>query len=248
MNSIYALLGKSLSHSFSRSWFEAKFREENLACEYINLELSELTTLRQIVRDLRLSGFNVTIPYKSIIIPFLDELDPIAEETGAVNTVKCRDDGTWIGFNTDVTGFRETLRTLLRPERHKALILGTGGAAKAVKYACNELGLENKLVSRKAVGTGVLTYTELDEVIIREFKVIINTTPLGTFPDVYEKPDLPYEGITSGHLLYDLVYNPSETSFMKEGSARGARVMNGYPMLVRQAEESWAIWTGNRAT
>jgi len=242
----YALLGQSLGHSFSRSWFETKFKREGISGQYFNLEVNDLSSIRDIVLSHRLSGFNVTIPYKTSIIPYLDALDPLAGECGAVNVVKCEPDGRWRGFNTDIIGFRETLRPFLMNQHQKALILGTGGASRAVQVACRQLGLLTLIVSRSAKGKGMVSYQELDAGMMMEYPVIINATPLGTHPQTDTLPPIPYEGLTSENLLYDLVYNPPETAFLKEGAKRGAKTVNGYPMLERQAEESWLIWTENQ--
>jgi shikimate dehydrogenase len=239
----YALLGRKLGHSFSRAWFSSLFERLGLNDhEYINIETEELVALRRQVNEEGLSGFNVTIPYKSEIIPLLDDIDPAAEKIGAVNTVAVLSGGRWKGYNTDAPAFRETLTPRLKPWHTAALVLGSGGASKAVTYVLNELGLEYRIVSRQPAKAEVLSYAQLTMLDVRNAGVIINASPVGTFPHVDEQPDIPYEGVDKYHLLYDLVYNPPVTRFMKSGMLYGADVMNGYAMLVRQAELAWTIW------
>lgn len=237
------LIGKTLSHSFSKMYFEEKFR-----CESIpgySYELFELPDIRQITDFLRqhpdLIGFNVTIPYKQQIIPFLDGLSDEAAEIGAVNTVLIKYIGNQIftkGFNTDAEGFRQSLNGRKLPK--KALVLGTGGAAAAVTYVLERQGCACTAVSRDAKRG--LPYSALTPKTVAAHKLIVNCTPLGTFPSINEKPDIPYEGISGEHFLYDLVYNPAETAFLKEGIRRGAEVRNGLAMLHAQAEAAWKIW------
>lgn len=238
----YALVGKKLGHSFSKAWFMAKFEREGLpGCRYDNIELEHIDELPAAVKAHDLAGFNVTIPYKSAIIPYLDELSPAALETGAVNTVSVRE-GRMIGHNTDVIGFEATLDPLLKPCHTAALILGTGGAAKAVAYVLRRKGIDFQVVSRQGDGKTILRYEQLTMLDVRNAGLIINTTPLGMYPSTDSKPDIPYEGVDKYHLLYDLVYNPPETQFMKMGQLYGAATVNGYNMLIRQAQESWNIW------
>ena len=237
------LIGKTLSHSFSKMYFEEKFR-----CESIpgySYELFELPDIQQITDFIRqhpdLIGFNVTIPYKQQIIPFLDGLSDEAAEIGAVNTVLIKHIGNQIftkGFNTDAEGFRQSLNGRKLPK--KALVLGTGGAAAAVTYVLERQGCACTAVSRDAKRG--LPYSALTPEIIAHHKLIVNCTPLGTYPNINEKPDIPYEGISGEHYLYDLVYNPAVTSFLEEGARRGAKVQNGLQMLYAQAEASWDIW------
>ena len=237
------LIGKTLSHSFSKMYFEEKFR-----CESIpgyTYELFELPDIQQITDFIRqhpdLIGFNVTIPYKQQIIPFLDGLSDEAAEIGAVNTVLIKHIGNQIftkGFNTDAEGFRQSLNGRKLPK--KALVLGTGGAAAAVTYVLERQGCAYTAVSRDAKRG--LPYSALTPETVAAHKLIVNCTPLGTFPSINEKPDIPYEGISGEHFLYDLVYNPAETAFLKEGIRRGAEVRNGLAMLHAQAEVAWKIW------
>lgn len=246
---IYGLLGYPLGHSFSKNYFNDKFAAEGIDAEYINFEIPSITDLKEVLDDHpELSGLNVTIPYKEQVMPYLDALDPEAEAIGAVNVIKILrsdlvddDDFELIGYNSDVVGFRNSLSPLLTPERKKALILGTGGAAKAVRQGLISLGVEPVYVSRTA-REGMLTYDDLTPEVMAEYKVIVNTTPLGMYPKVDACPPIPYEYLTPGHLLYDLIYNPDVTTFMKKGRAHGAEVKNGLEMLLLQAFESWRIW------
>ena len=238
----FGLIGKSLSHSFSKIYFEEKFRREHIDASYSLFELADITEITDFLQQHPdLAGFNVTIPYKQQIIPNLDELSDEAQAVGAVNTVVVHHIDNQIitkGYNTDIIGFRDSLQGIKVPE--SALILGTGGAAAAVKYVLEQLGCACTVVSRNPERG--LSYSALTPEIIRQHKLIVNCTPVGTFPDINEKPDIPYEGISGDHYLYDLVYNPSETAFMKEGILHGAKVQNGLKMLHGQAEAAWNIW------
>mgnify|MGYP002624401246 CR=1 FL=1 len=241
----YGLLGYPLGHSFSRKFFTEKFQREGIDAQYINFELPSIDGYPDMLRahpDLR--GHNVTIPYKQQIIPYLTELSPEAAAIGAVNVVKITEDGRRIGYNSDVIGFTESIRPLLKPEHRRALILGTGGASKAVHYGLKEkLGLEEvRFVSRRGEGS-VFSYSDLTPEIINQYPVIINCTPCGMYPHVDESPALPYEAMTQRNLLYDLVYNPEVTQFMQRGAAKGAVVKNGLEMLLLQAKASWDFWT-----
>ena len=242
------LIGKTLTHSFSKSYFEEKFKQENLAqaYRYLNFELEEISKFTQLVKDLQNPlGFNVTIPYKQAIIPYLDDLDSTAKSIQAVNTIKIVDGKKLTGYNTDVIGFRESLLSWLPDTKIKALVLGSGGASQAVQFALSEVSIDHLVVSRTAVEKqGHITYTDLQNnpTLLQQHRLLINTTPLGTFPNTNECPALPYQQLTENHYLYDLVYNPSETLFMQKGTQQGAFVKNGYQMLVLQAEAAWRIW------
>lgn len=246
---IYGLIGYPLGHSFSRNYFNDKFAAEGIDAEYMNFEIPSISDLKEVLEDHpELSGLNVTIPYKEQVMQYLDALDPEAEAIGAVNVVKIvrgdsidDDDFELIGYNSDVVGFRNSISPLLTPERKKALILGTGGAAKAVRQGLISLGVEPVYVSRTR-RDGMLTYDDLTPEVMAEYKVIVNTTPLGMYPKVDACPPIPYSCLTPGHLLYDLIYNPDVTTFMKKGQAHGAEVKNGLEMLLLQAFESWRIW------
>lgn len=243
---IYGLLGFPLGHSFSRNFFSEKFRSENICAEYLNFEIPDIGDFVEILAEYPdLAGLNVTIPYKRQIIPYLDDLDPVAKKIGAVNVVKINysPDGEPLlkGYNSDVIGFHDSLVPLLGDERGKALILGTGGASRAVAEAFSQLGMEFTFVSRKAA-EGVLTYEDLTPEILDSHHVIVNTTPLGMYPHVDSCPPIPYTLLSDAFLCYDLVYNPEVTLFMKKAAESGARVKNGREMLILQAEASWQIW------
>ena len=244
----FGLLGHRLGYSFSRNFFTEKFSQENLTdCEYINFELDSIDKFPAIFKQNRqIYGLNCTIPYKQQIISYLDEVDAEAAAVGAVNTIKIirRPDRVLLkGFNTDIYGFEHSLRPLLKEHHKRALILGTGGAARAVKYILTRLKIGYLLVTTKQLpAEGEIPYEYINEEILRNYPVIINTTPLGTFPKVETCPDLPYHDLTENHLLYDLVYNPEETLFLKKGKERGATVKNGLEMLHLQALKAWEIW------
>ncbi len=242
----YGLIGYPLSHSFSKRYFTEKFEKEGIGdAEYENYPLESIGELPELVRaEPALAGLNVTIPYKEKVIPFLDSLAGDASAVGAVNTIRISRSGgiRLTGYNTDVWGFETTLRPLLKPWHTFALVLGTGGAAKAVGYVLKKLGMEVWFVSRHPRGDRAIRYNELTGLMLQKIKLIVNTTPLGMAPHTDTCPDIPYRYLTSEHLLYDLVYNPEETLFMKLGKERKATVVNGMQMLVQQAERSWQIW------
>ncbi len=242
----YGLIGKSLSHSFSQSYFKEKFKSENLDCQYLNFELNEINEFPQLLtNNPKIGGFNVTIPYKEQIIKFLDEIDKEAKFIGAVNTIKLTKSGktvSMIGYNTDALGFEYTLKPHLKSHHRRALILGTGGASKAVKFVLNKYGIGVIDISRRPLKKDQMSYGLIDKQVIDEHLIIINTTPLGMFPNRETHPDIPYEYIGKNHLLFDLVYNPAETLFLKKGKENGAIIVNGLEMLHHQAEQSWRIW------
>ncbi|WP_405207630.1 shikimate dehydrogenase family protein [Aquimarina sp. LLG6339-5] len=237
----YGLLGRDIGYSFSRNYFSNKFTNENLNCSYQNFDIKTIDDLRTIIQDSNIKGMNVTIPYKEEVIPFLDSLDPTAKEIGAVNVIKFNKNGKLTGYNSDYYGFTESLKPLLNEKIKKALILGTGGASKAIAFALNKLNIKHNFVSRNP-DFKELSYNDLDEDIIRDFKLIINCTPLGTHPNVESHPNIPFEYLSEHHVLYDLIYNPEETTFMKKGKEYGAKTSNGLHMLILQAEKSWEIW------
>ena len=246
---LFGLIGYPLSHSFSAQYFAKKFASENIQDADYRLfpleQISEIHSLISLHPDLQ--GFNITIPHKVAILPYLDLITKEAKAVGAVNCVKIERGESGVkltGYNTDIYGFRESLVPVLKPYHNKALVLGTGGAAKAVCNTLQELGIMFTLVSRTEHGANVLNYSQLGEKIISDNLLIINTTPVGTYPDTDKFPDIPYKLLGNKHLLYDLVYNPSETSFMLKGRKAGAAVINGLQMLELQAEKSWEIWTG----
>ncbi|MCS7018734.1 MAG: shikimate dehydrogenase [Cytophagales bacterium] len=240
----YGLIGKKLSHSFSKIFFTEKFAREQINAVYELYELPSADQLRTLVKNNpQLRGLNVTIPYKCDVIPLLDYIDPKAAEIGAVNVIKIHPDGTLSGYNSDYEGFRYSLQRFTPPEHlYNALILGTGGAAKAVQAVLNDMGMEYTFVSRMPIGNNCISYDELPFLGLDAYRLIINTTPLGMYPNVHQFPPLPYEQLTPSHYLHDLVYNPEETAFMKRGKQYGAHVKNGLEMLYRQAEKAWEIW------
>lgn len=240
----FGLIGKTLVHSFSKKYFTEKFEREDVDANYELYSMENVDSLRQFIQEHSLCGLNVTIPYKQDVIPLLDEIDSEAQIVGAVNVIKIKREDEHLclkGFNTDVVGFRKSLKPLLKPWHTSALVLGTGGASKAVLYVLKNLGIEACCVSRQK-HAGMLTYETLDADVMERNTLIVNTTPLGTFPNVETCPDIPYRLLTEKHLLFDLVYNPEQTLFMKKGLQNGASVKNGYEMLVGQAEASWSIW------
>lgn len=238
---LVGLIGRNISYSFSENYFAEKFQQENIPnVHYKTFDLKEIDKVNELFLNPDLKGFNVTIPYKEAILPFLDEMDPVAQEIGAVNCVKI-ENGRKIGFNTDAFGFENSLMPLLKFHHQNALILGDGGAAKAIKYSLAKHLIEFKTVTRK----GDFRFSDLTDDHISTHSIIINCTPVGTFPDVEACPELPYESLNSQHLLYDLIYNPSKTEFLKRGEAKGAIIKNGLEMLVLQAEKSWEIWNSS---
>lgn len=238
----FGLIGKNIDYSFSRNYFQEKFKKEQLAYSYVNFDIESITEFSSILKEnSKLIGLNVTIPYKEAIIPYLDELSPEAKEIGAVNTIKVTPSGKLVGHNTDYYGFQKSLKPLLTNPHKAALILGTGGASKAIAYALKDLGIQTLFVSRTAK-ENILSYEQLTEEIIQKHALIINTTPLGTYPNIESFPPIPYQYLKSSHLLYDLTYNPNSTMFMQKGGLKGAQTINGYDMLVGQAEKAWEIW------
>lgn len=237
----YGLLGKNISYSFSHKFFNEKFVKENIAATYKNFDIATIEELQHILQQTpNLKGLNVTIPYKETVLPFLDQIDPTAEAIGAVNTIKISQ-GKLIGHNTDVYGFLKSIHDLLSPHHKKALVLGTGGASKAVVYGLEKTGIQTTYVSRKHIENGY-TYAELNRAIINDYQIIINCTPLGTFPNTNSFPELPYSFLGNRHLLYDLTYNPPLTQFLAKGQAQGAKICNGQQMLEWQALKAWEIW------
>ncbi|CAL2104455.1 3-dehydroquinate dehydratase I [Tenacibaculum sp. 190130A14a] len=242
---IFALVGRNISYSFSRQYFNTKFEKENLENnEYINFDIEEIGELPKKIEEYKkvLKGMNVTIPYKLEVFNYLDKFDKKALRVGAVNTIKITKKGKLKGFNTDIYGFKKSLKPLLKKEHSKALILGTGGASKAVAYVLDDLNIKYKFVSRSPEGKKQITYDEISKDTLNEYKLLINCTPLGTFPNIENCPNIPYEHLTEGHLLYDLIYNPEQTTFLQKGVEKGATIKNGYEMLELQAEKAWRIW------
>ncbi|MGE0562332.1 MAG: shikimate dehydrogenase [Flavobacteriales bacterium] len=239
----YGLIGHPLTHSFSKRYFTDKFEKEQLTdCQYDLFDISSINELSTILKNNpELKGLNVTIPYKETVMDLLDEIDEEAKQIGAVNTIKIEGEKL-IGYNTDYFGFKQSLKPFVEISQERALILGTGGASKAVCHALASLNINYLFVSRNPKNDNEISYEDVNEYVLKHHQIIVNTTPVGTFPSINEKPAIDYTQITSKHLLYDLVYNPTETQFLKEGKQQGAIVLNGYQMLQLQAEKAWEIW------
>lgn len=243
---IYGLTGHPLTHSFSKDFFNTKFQKEKINAEYRNFDIDDISHLPGLLQTNKtICGLNVTIPYKQQVMHILDETDPTAAKIGAVNVIKIIRDKDGIvktkGYNSDIFGFRESLRPLLSDHQRNALVLGTGGASKAVAFVLEELGIGFEYLSRTK-GTGRITYQDLTEDIIKSHTLIVNTTPLGMYPDITGYPAIPYQYITKRHLCFDLIYNPEETLFLKYSKEHGASIKNGMEMLELQALEAWRIW------
>jgi shikimate dehydrogenase len=238
----FGLIGYPLSHSFSKKYFTEKFAEEGISnCNYELYPISSIDQFPQLLKDVAgLEGINVTIPYKEEVLPYLHHQSAAVQEIGACNCIKIKD-GELTGYNTDVLGFSQSIEPFLQPHHQQALVLGTGGAAKAVVWVLKQLGIGYKYVSRRKA-EDVLSYDDLDEAVMQHYQLVINTTPLGMQPNVHDKPSLPYQYLTNLHLCYDLVYNPAKTPFLQLAEEQGATIKNGGDMLVIQAEESWKIW------
>jgi shikimate dehydrogenase len=237
------LLGKHISYSFSRGYFAKKFEEEQLPYTYDNFDLEDISEFTKLIKDHpEISGLNVTIPYKEQVIPYLDALDKKAKKIGAVNTITINSKGQLKGYNTDCYGFKKSIKPFLKKHHKTALILGTGGASKAIAYTLKKEKIKFDYVSRSKKSDIKFTYDTLTKEDISNYNIIINCTPVGTHPDINSCPDIPYEGISNKHLLYDLIYNPEATKFLKMGKLQGAQTVNGYQMLVFQAEKAWRIW------
>ncbi len=242
----YGLIGYPLTHSFSISYFNQKFQDENIDAVYENFEIPTIEALREVLdSNPNLKGLNVTIPYKEKVLSYLDTISPEARAIGAVNVIRVIHDGNQVklkGYNSDVIGFTKSIESMLEAKwHHKALILGTGGASKAVDYGLRHLGLETVFVSRYEK-SGTIQYPSVTPDVVREYNVIINCTPVGMYPKTEECPPLPYEAMDSHTILYDLIYNPDETLFMKRGAQYGAQTKNGLEMLLLQAFASWEFW------
>jgi shikimate dehydrogenase len=238
----FGLIGYPLSHSFSKAYFEKKFDRENiLDAEFQNYSLEHIEEFPALIESIQdLKGLSVTIPYKESIIPYLTELDETAQAVGAVNMIKFVD-GKLIGYNTDAWGFAKSLLGMVSPDIKKALIIGNGGAAKAVKYVLNRIGIQYQIVNRTKTD-GVLSFDELNGDFISSIQLLVQTTPVGTSPNINEMPPIPMGSISSKHRAFDLIYNPEETLFLKSMRERGAKTKNGLEMLKAQAEESWKLW------
>ena len=243
----YGLIGYPLGHSFSKNYFNEKFENEGISAKYINFEIPNIQNLPEVIEsNPELQGFNVTIPYKEKVLSYLDSVSPEARAIGAVNVVKVTHKGNKVvlkGYNSDVIGFTRSIEPMLEPCHKKALILGTGGASKAINYGLKSLGLETLFVSRFE-RENTIQYEKITPEIIKEYNVIVNCTPVGMYPHADECPLLPYEAMDTHTLLYDLIYNPDQTLFMRKGAEHGATVKNGLEMLLLQAFASWEFWKG----
>lgn len=241
----YGLIGYPLKHSFSIGYFNEKFQSEGIDAEYVNFEIPQISEFMKVIdENPNLCGLNVTIPYKEQIIPFLDEIDKDAVTIGAINVIKIirqRGKTKLVGYNSDIIGFTQSIEPMIQEHHKKALILGTGGASKAVFHGLKKLGIESLFVSRTKEKGGI-TYRELTPEIMEEHTVIVNCTPVGMYPNVDCCPDILYDYLTPKHLLYDLLYNPDITLFMKKGAKQGAQTVNGLEMLLLQAFAGWEIW------
>jgi len=236
----FGLIGKTLGHSFSKSYFEDYFKKNEVEAIFSNFELAEIEQITAVF-DQTISGLSVTIPYKENIIPFLDEVTQDVTQIGAVNCVQFKD-GKTIGHNTDVYGFQQSIKPFLTNQHERAIILGTGGASKAVKFVLEKIGLDCIFISRNPKGEKEFSYEEINSYMLNACKLIVNTTPVGTFPNVTEKIEFPYSFLTDKHLVVDLIYNPAETAFLKNAKERGSTTLNGETMLKQQAMKAWEIW------
>lgn len=241
---IFGLIGYPLGHSFSKSYFNKKFTNENIFAEYVNFEIEDINDFKEIIKNDSICGLNVTIPHKRAIIEMLNEIDDIAKKVGAVNVIKFIRNGKETilkGYNTDVIGFTNSISKLINKNNKKALILGTGGVSKAIDYSLKEMGIETLFVSRNK-RDGVITYEMITEEIMKEYTIIVNASPVGMHPNINKAPQIPYEYITKGHIVFDTIYNPAETMLMKLAAQNGATVINGLEMLEGQAIAAWNIW------
>lgn len=247
---LYGLIGHTLTHSFSKKYFTEKFQKENISnCSYELFSIENINLLPQLINEnSNLKGLNVTIPYKEAVIPFLNEIDIAANQIGAVNCIKVINNNglnpTLIGYNTDEYGFRQSIKPFLESHHERALIIGTGGSAKAVYYVLNQIGIDCFYLTRKKTTSNnkILDYSELNKNVFDSIKLIINCSPVGMFPNTLESPCIPYKYIVNNHLCIDLIYNPEETTFLKKSKNQGAKTLNGLSMLHLQAEKSWEIW------
>jgi shikimate dehydrogenase len=239
----FGLLGRNINYSFSKGYFTDKFNNENFqGCSYENFDIPEINFFTELIKNNPdLKGLNVTIPYKEVVIPFLDKLSKNAALIGAVNTIKFTKKGELKGYNTDYYGFKKSLKPLLEPHHKKALILGTGGASKGVAFALDQLGILYTFVSREAKENAI-DYERINATTFDNYQIIINSTPVGTSPNTEAFPKIPYEFFTEKHIAYDLIYNPAETQFLKKAKEQGAQIKNGLDMLVFQAEKAWKVW------
>lgn len=245
-NKVYGLVGKDIDYSFSRNYFKNKFEQENRCdCEYVNFDLKTIDSFPKIFENLNqnIAGLNVTVPYKEAIMPFLDEISADAKEIGAVNCIEITETGKKVGHNTDWIGFTTSLKPFLKNDKIKALILGTGGASKGIQFALKILEIPFLLVSSSKKGRQYLEYENIEEQHIKTHNLIINCTPIGTYPNIDNMPNIPFQYLNANNIVYDLVYNPLMTNLLKKAALQGSIIKNGYEMLEIQADESWKIWT-----
>ena len=235
----YGLIGEKLGHSFSKEFFTRFFQKEGIDADYTNIELESLVDVVEIARNFK--GLNVTIPYKEQILSYLDEVDPVAQEIGAVNTIQIRN-GKWKGYNTDVFGFHQSIKPFLTNKHERAIIFGTGGASKAVKYVLEKIGVDVLFVSRTPSGANQFQLQDVNEHMIKACKLLVNCTPIGMYPKIDEVLDIPFSYLTDQHLVVDLIYNPVKTLFLQKTEEYGATILNGESMLHEQALKSWEIW------
>lgn len=247
-SSVFGLLGKNISYSFSRGFFTDKFKALNFKKnKYVNFDIQQIEDFPSIInKEQNLKGLNVTIPYKEEVIKYLDKLDTTAKKIGAVNTIKFTKRGNLKGYNSDVVGFENSIKPLLKKHHKKALILGTGGASKAIAFVLKKNNIKYKFVSRSPEGKKEISYDSLTQEVLQKYSVIINCTPLGTAPNIEKCPNIPYQYLTEKHLLFDLIYNPEVSTFLSKGKEKGTAIKNGFEMLELQAEESWRIWNNAR--
>ena len=241
MTKQYGLIGYPLEHSFSPDYFNTKFKNERIDADYKTYPLNNIKEFAALISKLNFSGLNVTIPYKEAILPYLDEVDIVAKTIGAVNTIAFKN-GKTIGYNTDCYGFEKSLLSSIEKSKniHGALVLGTGGASRAVQYILKKLDIQYSLISRSK--KGIIRYQDIDKALFSSINLIINTTPLGMSPNIKNKPEIPYEWLNEKYFLYDLIYNPEKTIFLSEGLKMGCKIKNGHDMLILQAEKAWHIW------
>ncbi|MFK8043846.1 MAG: shikimate dehydrogenase [Crocinitomicaceae bacterium] len=237
----FGLIGKSLSHSFSKDYFGNKFEKLNLDYSYQNFECHSLAEVEALLAKSSCTGFNVTSPYKTKVIDLLDSLDESASVIGAVNTI-CKEKGLWVGYNTDIYGFKQMIKPFFESHHERAVIIGTGGASKAVEYVLEELGSNIIFISRSPSKKNEFAYSDINRIMLNSCFIIVNATPVGTFPNINTAVEIPYEYLTSKHLVIDLVYNPNETVFVRQSKNKGATAINGLTMLHQQAEKAWMIW------
>jgi shikimate dehydrogenase len=238
------LLGKNIAYSFSRTYFKKKFEDEHIEnTSYENFDIDNIDLFSSIIKNTKdLKGLNVTIPYKQQVMPYLDKINKKAKAIGAVNTIRITKKGKLVGYNTDCYGFKNAIKPAIKKHHKKALILGTGGASKAIAYTLKDMGISYAYVSRNLSEGIQFSYDTLTPEDIKNYQIIINCTPLGTFPNVEECPNIPYQAINKNHVLFDLIYNPEETKFLKQGKKNQATTLNGLNMLILQAEKAWSIW------